>query len=189
MKLIIGNKNYSGWSLRPWLLLRHADIPFEEIRILVYTPDSKQSIIKYSPSGKVPALVDGDVTAWDSLAICEYLAEKHPDKKFWPDDRVARALARAVGAEMHSGFQNLRENMPMNIRRDYAGLGCTPEVERDIARITEIWQGCRKAFGSSGPFLFGAFSIADAMFAPVMFRFRTYGVMLPEALEAYKQTM
>jgi glutathione S-transferase len=182
-RLVIGNKNYSSWSLRPWLAMRQAGIAFEEIRIPLYGPDSKSRLAQYSPSGKVPILLDGELKIWDSLAICEYLAERHAG--MWPADSVARGAARAVSAEMHSGFANLRHNMTMNIRKDYAGKGVGPGVPGEIRRILELWSDCRARFGSSGAFLFGAFSIADAMYAPVVMRFRTYAVAIPANLTSY----
>lgn len=178
MKLIIGNKNYSSWSLRAWLAARASGVTFEEIRVPLFTPDSRERILSHSPSGKVPCLIDHGLPVWDSLAICEYLAELAPG--LWPADRAARAVARAVSAEMHSGFLALRQHMTMNIRKDYAGHGRTPEVDTDIRRIEAIWNDCRTRFGAKaqpdGPFLFGAFTAADAMYAPICFRFRTYRV-------------
>ena len=174
--LVIGNKAYSSWSLRPWLLMKQAGIGFEEIRLSLYEDGAKQKILQYSATGKVPVLTDGDLTIWDSLAICEYLAEKHPEKQLWPADVAARAHARAISAEMHSGFTHLRTRMPMNVRREIPGRPTTPEVVAEIARIETIWNHCRSRFGAGGLFLFGAFSIADAMYAPVASRLRTYGV-------------
>jgi glutathione S-transferase len=167
MILVIGNKNYSSWSLRPWIAMKVLGIQFQEKYIPLYGPGAKEQILLESPAGKVPILVDGGVRVWDSLAILEYLAEKHP---LWPTDRVARAAARAVSAEMHSGFANLRNHMSMNVRKRYPGKGRTPEVLTEIQRINSIWSQAK------GPFLFGAFSAADAMYAPVIFRFRTYEV-------------
>ena len=177
MLLVVGNKNYSSWSLRPWLAMKVLKLPFEEKRIPLYGPGSKEEILKYSPSGKVPCLIDGTTRVWDSLAILEYLAEKHP--QLWPADAAARATARAISAEMHSGFPNLRTHMSMNVRKRYPGKGRTKDVEAEIARIVAIWSACRK------PFLFGEFGAADAMYAPVVLRFRTYEVALPAACRAY----
>ena len=185
--LVIGNKNYSSWSLRPWLAMKVAGIPFAEHRIPLYGPGSKDQILVYSPAGKVPCLADGDLRVWDSLSICEYLAEKHPG--LWPQDPAARALARSVSAEMHSGFANLRAKMSMNIRKRYPGLGRTPESMADVARIVSLWSDCRARYGKGGPFLFGAFSIADAMYAPVVLRFRTYEVELPADCRAYSDAV
>lgn len=187
--LVIGNKAYSSWSLRPWLLMRHAQIDFEEVRLPLYTETWKANISRYSPTGKVPALIDGEIRVWDSLAICEYLAEKHPEKHLWPPERAARALARAVSAEMHSGFRELRATMAMNVRRSLPGQGRTPETIRDVARIKALWNDCRARFGGHGRFLFGAFSIADAMYAPVASRFRTYAVELDPICQAYVDTI
>ncbi|MGH8729127.1 MAG: glutathione S-transferase family protein [Burkholderiales bacterium] len=186
MTLVIGNKNYSSWSLRPWLLLKQAEIAFEEIRIPLYTAESRARILAYSPSGKVPVLLDGDVKVWDSLAIAEYLAERFPEKQLWPEDAEARAQARSISGEMHSGFSNLRTHMSMNCRRHLPGKGRTSDVEREIGRIIEIWENCR-ARSREGPFLFGAFSIADAMYAPVVLRFQTYAVRLPPIASRYAQ--
>ena len=185
--LVIGNKNYSSWSLRPWLAMKVAGIPFAEHRIPLYGPGSKAQILAYSPAGKVPCLADGDLRVWDSLSICEYLAEKHPG--LWPQDPAARALARSVSAEMHSGFANLRAKMSMNIRKRYPGLGRTPESMADVARIVSLWSDCRARYGKGGRFLFGAVSIADAMYAPVVLRFRTYEVELPADCRAYSDAV
>ena len=183
--LIIGNKNYSSWSLRPWLLLKQAGIPFTEIRIPLYTPDSKTELLQHSPAGKVPVLHDGDVTVWESLAICEYLAEKVPHQHLWPADPAVRARARAVACEMHAGFAALRQHMSMNCRQRLPGKGRTPEVFKDIARICAIWNDSRARYGDAGDFLFGEFSIADAMYAPVALRFVTYVVDLDPVSAAY----
>lgn len=173
--LHIGNKNYSSWSLRPWLLLRHAGIPFAEHLIPLFVPGYEAAIRAVSPSGKLPVLDHGDVRVWDSLAICEYVAELHPE--LWPADPVARAVARSVSAEMHAGFTALRSAFTCNIRRR-SERRASPEVQADIDRIAALWTDCRTRFGQGGPFLFGAFSVADAMYGPVCFRFQTYGVQL-----------
>jgi glutathione S-transferase len=183
--LVIGNKNYSSWSLRPWLAMRQAGLPFREVRIPLYTPESKAQIRSYSPSGKVPCLVDGALAVWDSLAICEYLAERHPQAKLWPADPYARAVARSISAEMHSGFQNLRSNMSMNCRKRFPGMGRTVEVAGEIERVQRSWGEAREKHGAGGPFLFGAFTIADAMYAPVVLRFRTYAVQLNPVCREY----
>jgi len=177
MLLVIGNKNYSSWSLRPWLAMKVLGIPFEEKRIPLYGPDSKRELLQYSPAGKVPCLVDGELRVWDSLAILEYLAERHPG--LWPAEATLRARARSVSAEMHSGFPNLRQHMSMNVRKRHPGKGRTPEVLAEIARVVGIWGEAR------GPFLFGPFCAADAMYAPVVLRFRTYEVELPPVCRAY----
>jgi len=184
--LVIGNKNYSSWSMRPWVVLTAFDIPFKEIRILLDQPDTTKRIAEYSLAGRVPLLIDGELTVGDSLAICEYLAERYTDKKLWPQDAAARALARSICAEMHSSFIPLRTSMPMDIRARYPGEGRTPQTQADIGRISEIWEGCLSKYGHH-QFLFGEFSIADAFFAPVVMRFRTYGVFLAPALQAYME--
>lgn len=189
LTLAIGNKNYSSWSLRPWLVLRQAGLDFQEIRIPIYEAGSAVALAHWSPSGKVPALHDGEVVVWDSLAICEYLAERNPEKSLWPNALAARAVARSVSAEMHSGFSDLRSAMPMNIRGRFPGKGLTEGSRRDIARVVAIWNDCRSRFGSDGDFLFGQFTIADAMFAPVVLRFVTYGVVLEGAARAYADTL
>ena len=189
MKLVIGNKNYSSWSLRPWLLLEHFAIPFEEVRIALYTPESRPLLKTHSPSGKVPALIDGTVAIWDSLAICEYVAELEAARTAWPEDRAARAIARSVAAEMHSGFATLRELMPMNVRARGRRVDRTAALGDDIARVQELWTSCRERAGSDGPWLFGRFSIADAMFAPVACRFRTYDVACAGTAAAYLATL
>lgn len=188
-QLIIGNKAYSSWSLRPWLLMRHTGIEFTEIRLPLYTTSWRETIGNYSPTGKVPVLVDGPDTVWDSLAICEYLADKFPDLGLWPAATGARAVARAVSAEMHSGFLDLRTEMPMNIRRRLQGKVRTTNVKGDIARIISIWTDVRSRFGNGGPFLFGKFSIADAMYAPVVSRFTTYAVVLDGTAARYAETI
>ena len=191
LQLVIGNKNFSSWSLRPWLLLKQAGLPFRDIPLRLRQADTKAQILAHSPSGKVPALIDGDLTVWDSLAICEYLAEKaslnHVD--LWPADPKARAEARSVSAEMHSGFAALRQQMSMEVAASRPGEGQTPEVLADIARIAALWTSCRERFAAAGPFLFGDFSVADAMYAPVAFRFHTYGVELPPLAAAYRDTL
>lgn len=189
LTLVIGNKNYSSWSLRPWLLLKQAGIPFTEIYIPLYVGDWRERVLKHSHSGKVPVLEHGAIKVWDSLAICEYLAEQFPEKQLWPADVAARAEARSVSAEMHSGFQALRQNMFMNIRRRLPARGRTPEVAADIERITTMWNDCRRRYAAGGPFLFGRFSIADAMYAPVALRFQTYEVAVDGAAGEYLRTL
>lgn len=184
LKLVIGNKNYSSWSMRPWVVMMAFGIPFEEVRIALGQPDTSSHIVQHCPSGRVPILVAGETTVWDSLAICEYLAEQFPERGLWPEDMVARATARSICAEMHAGFSGLRSAMWMNIRARFPGKGRTPDAQADIARICEIWEDCLRAAGPHR-FLFGDFSIADAYFAPVVMRFRTYDVWLPPGLQAY----
>ena len=191
LKLVIGNKNYSSWSMRPWLALRANDIPFEEVFIPLYTDDKadKDRILSFSRAGKVPALIDGDVTVWDSLSIIEYLAEKFPQAKLWPEDRVRRAHARSISAEMHSGFMALRNECGMNLHRPVGAVELTADARANIARIQEVWIDCRERYGKLGPFLFGTFGAADAMFAPVVHRFRTYAIPAPPQVAAYMATM
>ena len=185
MQLVIANKNYSSWSMRPWVLLREAGIAFEEVQLKFGDSGPAKGIEHYSPTGKVPVLViDGDVV-WDSLAICETVAERHPEKQLWPADLRARRVARSICAEMHSGFPALRTAMPMNIRNRYPGKGLTPESRRDIERIVQLWTACRSQHAAGGPLLFGRFTIADAYYAPVVTRFQTYAVSLPPAAQAY----
>jgi len=189
LTLIIGNKNYSSWSLRPWLLMKQTGIPFAERYIPIRSAAWTAQIPKLSPSGKVPALHDGSLQIWDSLAICEYLAERFPAKQLWPTDVATRAVARSVSAEMHSGFMALRLNMFMNIRRSMPTRGRTPETLQDIERIVAIWNNCRSLYRKDGPFLFGGFSIADAMYAPIALRFETYAVKTEGAARDYTQTL
>ena len=190
LKLVIGNKNYSSWSMRPWLALRASNIPFEEIFIPLYTGQAdKDRLLSFSRSGKVPALIDGDFTIWDSLAIVEYLAECFPEAKLWPQDRAARAHARSISAEMHSGFLPLRNECGMNLHRPIGGIALSEDARANIARVEEIWSDCRERYGKQGPFLFGAFSGADAMYAPVVHRFRTYAVKVGPIVRAYMETM
>ena len=194
LQLYIGNKNYSSWSMRPWVLLRQAGIPFEEVlaRFDSFDPDSKfkATIAGISPTGKVPVLVDGDLTIWDTLAIAEYLAETYPEKHLWPQDKAARARARSVCAEMHSGFTALRGACPMNIEAHLPDTGALlwrdkPAVRADVQRLVDMWTGLLEQHG--GPMLFGAFTIADAFYAPVCMRLHSYGLPVPEHIQAYVQ--
>jgi glutathione S-transferase len=189
MKLVIGNKNYSTWSLRPWLLLKHAGIPFEEEVISFNAADFRARVSRYSPSGKVPVLIDGGLTVWDSLAIAEYVAERFPGKQLWPADVEARAVARSLCAEMHSGFAELRSTLTMNFSARFSGGLWRLGVQKEIARIIAAWDDARGRFGADGPFLFGAFSVADAFFAPVAQRFVGYDVKLPEGARRYVDTI
>jgi glutathione S-transferase len=190
LKLVIGNKNYSSWSMRPWVALRASGIPFEEIFIPLYTGQTdKDRILEFTRSGKVPALIDGDLTVWDSLAIIEYLAERFPEAKLWPQDRAARAHARSISAEMHSGFMPLRNECGMNLHRPVRSVALSEDARANIARVEEIWSDCRERYGKQGPFLFGAFTGADAMYAPVVHRFRTYDIKVSPAVQAYMETM
>lgn len=185
MRLILGNKNYSSWSMRPWFALRVAGIPFEEEVISLNAPDFKARLLQVSGTGKVPTLIDGDVRVWESTAILEYLAEKYPAAGLWPADPVARGYARAIANEMHAGFLPLRQHLPMNFRRPVRTRELTPEVVANVQRIEAMWSDCRRRFGQNGPFLYGAFTAADAMYAPVVSRFHTYAVPLQPASRAY----
>jgi glutathione S-transferase len=185
LKLIIGNKNYSSWSLRPWIAMKVAGIAFDEQVISLDAQDFKAQVTKVSGTGKVPALVDGGVHVWESLSILEYLAETCPQARLWPADPQARAHARAIAAEMHAGFMPLRRELPMNMWRPVKPRELTPGAAANVARIDAMWTDCRNRFGAGGPFLFGAFGAADAMYAPVVSRFHTYGVTVGPVARAY----
>ena len=185
LALVIGNKNYSSWSLRGWLALALTKAPFEERLIPIYEEDWDREIAALSPTRKVPVLIDGDQTIWESLAIIEYLAERYPESGLWPTDPVARATARSVAAEMHAGFTALRSSMPMNLRKTLPGKGRGPGVDADIDRVCSLWRECRERFGNGGPFLFGGFSGADCMYAPLATRLDTYGVSLDGTCRDY----
>jgi len=190
LTLVIGNKNYSSWSMRPWMALKAAGIAFEEVVISLYSGDAdKQKILKYSPAGKVPILIDGAVTIWDSLAIIEYVAETFPEKGIWPKGAAARAHARSISAEMHSGFVPLRSECSMNIHRPIQRKQLSADATANVERLQDIWSECRSKFGQGGPFLFGAFSGADAMYAPIVHRFHTYGVEVKGAAADYMKAM
>ena len=190
LTLVIGNKNYSSWSMRPWLALRANDIAFDEVFIPLYTGDAdKQRILGFTRSGKVPALIDGDITVWDSLAIIEYAAERFPESRLWPEDRASRAHARSISAEMHSGFVALRSECGMNLHRPVKAVTLSEAARADVARVQQIWIECRERHATSGPFLFGAFSGADAMFAPVVHRFRTYAIEVAPLARDYMNAM
>jgi glutathione S-transferase len=188
-KLIIGNKNYSTWSLRAWLLLAEAGIGFEEVRISLDTNDAASKIAQYSPAGRVPVLILDGQAIWDTMAIAETVAERFPDKKLWPSGPAARAYARSISAEMHAGFSVLREAMPMNCRAMGRKVPLPDALTADIDRIFEIWSDCHRRYAAQGDWLFGEFSIADAMYAPVVLRFRTYGVNLPESASVYPERL
>ncbi len=183
--LVIANKAYSSWSLRAWLLLAHFGVAFEEKVIPLRQPDTRKKILKYSPTGKLPALIDGDAKVFESLAIVEYIAEKYPKKAIWPKDKAARAHARSIAAEMHAGFAALRAHCPTSFIRAVKKRALTPEVEADVARIEALWASTRRKFGKGGPFLFGEFCAADAMFAPVANRFHVYDAPISRASRAY----
>lgn len=185
LTLVIANKSYSSWSLRPWLALTHFEVPFEEIVIPLDQDTTSADIHKHSPAGKVPVLHHGGITVWESLAILEYLAESFYDRPWWPTDPHAKAHARTIAAEMHGGFGPLRAAMPMNLRTTYAPRTWAADVQKDVARVQALWADARTRFGGDGDFLFGEFTIADAMYAPVVTRFKTYAVDLDEASSAY----
>jgi len=189
MTLYVGNKNYSSWSLRPWLALRQAGLEFDEVVIPLDEAATSENIRRHSPSGRVPVLRHGELTVWESLSICEYASELAPEAGLWPADRAARAVARSAASEMHAGFAALRGHFPMNMRSSFPDRGASTEAQADINRVTALWRDCRKRFGEGGPFLFGAFSIADAMFAPVVSRFRTYKIDLDEVASAYVEAV
>lgn len=184
---MIGNKNYSSWSLRAWLMLRHLGVDFQEVRVPLYTDGYKEKILEYSPAGKVPVLVEKGVTVWDSMAIIDHLAEEHPD--VWPGNAASRAYARSICAEMHSGFTALRNELPENIRAMGRKVEVSQAAEREISRIEEIWKTCRDVHSKEGSWLFGPFTAADAMYAPVAFRFITYGIRVGETAKQYMHTV
>jgi glutathione S-transferase len=189
LTLVIGNKQFSSWSLRPWLALKQIGLPFREVLVLLRRPETKAEILKYSPSGKVPYLIDGSLGVWDSLAIIEYLNELRPEARLWPADRAARGLARAISAEMHSGFAALRQHLGMDLKRAPAQGAWPAEAAADIERVQAIWAEARARYGAGGPFLFGQFTAADAMYAPVVTRFHRYGVPLDPAQAAYRDAV
>jgi glutathione S-transferase len=183
--LVIGSKRLSSWSLRPWLALKQAGLAFEEVLIELYRPDTRERILAHSPTGKVPLLKDGELKVWDSLAICEYVGELACAVPLWPENRGARAVARAVSAEMHAGFAALRNDLTMDLTRPIGPTAIGPEAKAEIDRVLALWNDCRQRFGAGGPFLFGRWTIADAMYAPVATRFRTYGIHLDPVSAQY----
>jgi len=189
IKLIIGNCNYSSWSLRPWFFLEHHRIEFETTRVSLFSETMERELSPYFSDGKVPVLQHDDLEVWDSLAILEYLAERFPDCNGWPADRGARAVARAVSAEMHSSFSAIRSELPMNCRRRFPGFRPSPAASRDIDRLNSVWRFCRQQFGREGPWLFGDFSLADCMYAPVVMRLVSYCIELDEISGAYVDTL
>ncbi|MCG6658757.1 glutathione S-transferase family protein [Halomonas campisalis] len=189
MKLIIGNKNYSSWSMRPWLLLSHHGLPFEEVRIPLDQDDTHTTLAQYTEAGKVPVLQDGDLTVWDSLAICEYISEHYLEGRGWPGSVRARAEARSCSAEMHSGFPEIRGQLPMNCRASQRHVPLGEDLAAEVARMDRIWSRYRGIYAGAGPWLFGEFSIADCMFAPVASRFDTYGINLSETASQYMQCL
>jgi glutathione S-transferase len=189
LTLVIGNKNYSSWSLRAWIAMTAVDIPFEEVFVPLARPDTKERIKRYSPAGKVPVLIDGEAVVWESLAILEHLGERFPKARLWPSDSAARAHARSIAAEMHASFAALRGHCPMNLWRPVERLELTPQIDAEVARITEIWRNAREKYGRGGSFLFGDFTAADAMFAPVATRFRTYDIACDKTSHAYVEAV
>lgn len=187
-KLVIGNKNYSSWSMRPWLLLKAFDIPFEEINIALYQDNTAEKLGPYSPSLKVPALLHNEITVWDSLAICEYISEQLLEGRGWPANPKKRASARSVCAEMHAEFLNLKKDWPMNCKAS-VDMFVSEKIEDEIARIDAIWSCCRRKYGADGHYLFGKFSIADSMFAPIAICFQSYGAKLSREAQAYANTL
>jgi glutathione S-transferase len=186
LTLIIGNKNYSSWSMRPWIAMKVAGIAFDERVIPLYEPGSREAVLKYSPAGKVPVLIDGDQHIWETLAILEHLAEKFPAASLWPKDAAARSHARVVASEMHAGFTALRRNCPMNLWLPVKTRPQPDEVKSDVDRIEALWRDCRARFAhDGGAFLFGAFGAADAMYAPVVARFHNYGIPVAAETRAY----
>jgi glutathione S-transferase len=189
LHLVIGNKNYSSWSFRPWLAMKVAGIPFDETVISLEAKDFKERVSAFSGTGKVPVLLDGETRVWESLAILEYLAERFPDAGLWPKDRAARAHARTIATEMHAGFVPLRSQLPMNTWRPVKHRQLDEAATANVRRIDTLWSDCRNRFGSSGAFLFGAFGAADAMYAPVIWRFHTYAVAVSAIARAYMQAV
>jgi glutathione S-transferase len=189
LRLIVANKAYSSWSLRPWILLAHFKIPFEELVIAMDRPETRANMLKYAPTGKCPSLHDGKIAVWESLAIIEYIAEAYPDKAIWPRGRAARAHARALANEMHAGFGALRQACPTNFRRPVRAITLTTKVKVDVARIEAAWAHARATFGKGGPYLFGRFSAADAMFAPVVNRFHVYDISVSKMTRAYMESI
>lgn len=187
--IVLGNKRYSSWSLRPWLALKHTGAAFDEVVIPLYRDGSKEQILRHSPAGKVPILKQDGVTVWESLAICEYLADRFPAAGLWPADPALRALARSISTEMHGGFAALRQNLPMDLSRQGGDPARIAAAQADIDRVAQIWRDCRAAHGAGGPFLFGRFTNADAMYAPVVCRFRSHGVTLDPVCAAYADTV
>jgi glutathione S-transferase len=187
LTLILGNKNYSSWSLRPWIAMKMAGLVFDEKVIPLYEPGSREQVLRYSPAGKVPVLIDGEERIWESLAIIEHLADRFPDARLWPTANAARSHARVVSAEMHAGFGALRRNCPMNLWLPPKPRPQGDEVMADVRRIEAIWADCRARFGrdANGPFLFGAFTTADAMYAPVVARFHGFGIPVSQASRSY----
>lgn len=189
MTLVIGTRKWSSWSLRPWIALKQAGLPFQEVEIALRQPDTRARILEYSPSGRVPILIDGAITVWDSLAILDHLADRFPTRGLWPAHPVARGHARAISAEMHAGFPALRQELGMDVTAELPAPNLSAEAIADVARIQAIWRDARQRFGDTGSFLFGRFTNADAMFAPVVTRFRTYGIELDPVCKDYVEAV
>jgi glutathione S-transferase len=189
LTLVIGNKNYSSWSLRPWFFLRQHDIDFAEKRVPLFTAETDSQLEAYGSDYKVPILVDGERVVWDSLAILEYLSEQYLNGNGWPSDVTARAVARSISNEMHSSFTNVRGEMPMNVRKQFRNFKLSPAAQREVERISALWRRCRKEIAGEGQWLFGAFSIADAMYAPIVLRLHGYGIELGDVESQYVQTV
>jgi glutathione S-transferase len=189
LTLIIGNKNYSSWSLRPWIFMKHLNLEFTEKRIPLFTETTDQELEPYFSDYKVPVLLDDDVTVWDSLAILEYLSENYLNSKGWPENVKVRALARSVSAEMHSSFVNVRSEMPMNCRKTFHNIRLSDAAAREVERIKTLWRTCRTEYGGQGEWLFGQYSIADAMYAPIALRFAGYSISLTGIEKAYVESV
>ncbi len=189
MKLVIGNKNYSSWSMRPWIAMKQIGLVFEEVVIPMNQPETRARMLEHSPTGLVPTLIDGEVTIFETIAILEYLHDKHPDAGLWPRDIAVRAHARAISAEMHAGFAAFRRDCPMNIRRPVRKHLPSPEAQAQAMRVDALWTHARQTYGAGGPFLFGSFTAADAMYAPVVNRFHTYDVPRSATAQAYMEAM
>ncbi len=185
LKIIIGNKRYSSWSLRGWLAVEHTGLPYSEVLLQLDTPSFYEEIVKYSPAKRVPTLLDGNIAVWDSAAIIDYCARLAPEKYWWPEDKAAYAHAKSIFNEMHSGFTEIRSHMPMNLQDKWQGLSLSEALQKDIVRVETLWTECRARFGASGDYLFGDFSAVDMMFAPVTTRLATYGIEVNETATAY----
>lgn len=189
LTLIIGNKNYSSWSLRPWVFLKQNDIKFKEIRVALFTETTADQLSQYSSDAKVPILKDGELLVWDSLSILEYISENYLESKGWPQDKSARAMARSISCEMHSSFPNIRNSLPMNCRKQFQNIRLSAQTQREIERIKSLWRDCRTKYGTNGEWLFGQYSIADAMFAPIALRFHGYDIPLEGIEKTYVQSV
>lgn len=189
LTLILGNKNYSSWSLRPWVFMKHFDIPFTEKRIALFTETTNDELAEYYSDSKVPVLKDADLIVWDTLSILEYVSEKYLHSKGWPEDEKERATARSISAEMHSSFMNVRNELPMNCRKKYKNIKLSADAEHEIERIKTLWRYCRREYGSDGEWLFGDYSIADAMYAPIALRFSGYSIPLTGVEAEYVQSV